>query len=100
MEFNLDIFMGLGIGLATFLIIGLFHPLVVWLEYHFTSRSWWVFLVSGILGIVGSIFVDNLFFSALLGVFSFSSFWSIKEVIEQKERVEKGWFPENPKRKK
>lgn len=100
MEFNLDIFMGLGIGLATFLIIGLFHPLVVWLEYHFTSRSWWVFLVSGILGIVGSLFVDNLFFSALLGVFSFSSFWSIKEVIEQKERVEKGWFPENPKRKK
>ncbi|MBQ5864199.1 MAG: DUF4491 family protein, partial [Bacteroidales bacterium] len=28
-----------------------------------------------------------------------SSFWSILEVFEQKKRVEKGWFPKNPKRK-
>jgi hypothetical protein len=31
-------------------------------------------------------------------VFAFSSFWSIKEVREQHERVRKGWFPMNPKR--
>ncbi|MBR1946747.1 MAG: DUF4491 family protein, partial [Bacteroidaceae bacterium] len=29
----------------------------------------------------------------------FSSFWSIGEVFAQKRRVEKGWFPANPKRK-
>ena len=27
-----------------------------------------------------------------------SSFWTIKEVFEQEERVKKGWFPKNPKR--
>ena len=25
--------------------------------------------------------------------------WSIGEIFEQKKRVEKGWFPMNPKRK-
>ena len=28
-----------------------------------------------------------------------SCLWSIKELFEQRERVRKGWFPENPKRK-
>ena len=37
--------------------------------------------------------------SALLGVTAFSSFWSILEIFEQQERVRKGWFPRNPKRK-
>ena len=38
--------------------------------------------------------------STLLGVFSFSSFWTIKEAFKQRERVLKDWFPMNPKRKK
>jgi len=32
-------------------------------------------------------------------VFAFSSFWTIKDVFEHEERVQKGWFPKNPKRK-
>ena len=28
-----------------------------------------------------------------------SCFWSIKELFEQRDRVKKGWFPENPNRK-
>ncbi len=51
---------GIAIGICTFLIIGLFHPIVVK---------------------------------------AFSSFWTIKEIFEQRERVLKGWFPMNPKRK-
>lgn len=90
---------GLGIGLATFLIIGLFHPVVVKAEYYWGTRSWWVFLVLGLVGVGASLWVDSLFWSAILGVFAFSSFWTIKEVFEQKERVEKGWFPKNPNRK-
>jgi hypothetical protein len=31
-------------------------------------------------------------------VFSFSCFWSILELFEQRERVRKGWFPKKPKR--
>lgn len=56
------------------------------------------FLVLGIGGIAASLSVDNILVSSLLGVFAFSSFWTIKEVFEQEERVKKGWFPKNPKR--
>lgn len=53
-------FEGIVVGLATFLIIGIFHPIVT----------------------------------------AFSCFWSILELIQQERRVQKGWFPANPKRKK
>ena len=39
---------GLTVGIFTFLIIGLFHPLVIKAEYWFGTRSWWMFLVLGI----------------------------------------------------
>ena len=35
----------------------------------------------------------------MLGIAAFSSLWSILELVKQRERVKKGWFPENPKRK-
>lgn len=99
MAMELVAFWGLGIGLATFLIIGLFHPVVVKAEYYWGTGSWWLFLVLGLVSGVASVCVSNLFWSAILGVFSFSSLWTIKEVFEQNERVRKGWFPRNPKRK-
>ena len=43
---------------------------------------------------------DENIWASLLGVFAFSSFWTILEIFEQKGRVKKGWFPMNPKRKK
>lgn len=89
---------GLFIGICTFLIIGLFHPIVVKVEYYWGTKSWWVFLALGIVGVAGSLCVDNVIGSSLLGVFAFSSFWTIKEIFEQEERVRKGWFPKNPKR--
>ena len=91
-------FDGLLIGIATFLIIGLFHPVVVKAEYYWGTKCWWIFLVLGIAGTVASLLVESVFVSAICGVFAFSSFWTIKEVFEQEERVLKGWFPKNPKR--
>ncbi len=96
---DISMFSGLAIGAATFLIIGLFHPIVVKAEYYLGVKSWWIFLVVGIIGIAASLLVSSIFWSSLLGVFAFSSLWSIKEVFEQKRRVEKGWFPANPNRK-
>ena len=90
---------GLAIGICTFLIIGMYHPIVSKSEYYWGTKCWWMFLLAGIVGLVGALWVDSLFISALLGVFSFSSFWGIKEVFEQEERVRKGWFPKNPHRK-
>ncbi len=92
-------FDGLLIGAATFLTIGLFHPLVIKAEYYLGVRCWWMFLIAGIAGVIGSLFVCSSLLSTLLGVFAFSSFWSIKELFQQRERVRKGWFPKNPNRK-
>ena len=69
--------LGLVIGIATFLIIGLFHPVVVKAEYYWGTGCWWIFLVLGIGGIAWSLLTDNV----------------------QQERVRKGWFPANPKRR-
>lgn len=91
---------GLLIGISTFLIIGLFHPVVIKAEYYWGTRCWWIFLVLGIIGTILSLLVENITLSAIIGVFSFSSFWSIKEIFEQEKRVRKGWFPENPARKR
>lgn len=92
-------FDGLLIGAATFLTIGLFHPLVIKAEYYLGVRCWWMFLVAGIVGVIGSLFACSSLLSTLLGVFAFSSFWSIMELFQQRERVRKGWFPKNPNRK-
>lgn len=97
MNFN---YSGILIGVATFLIIGLFHPLVIKAEYYIGVKSWWIFLLLGIVAAAASLLIENLTASVLLGVVAFSSFWSIGEVFEQRKRVEKGWFPKNPKRKK
>lgn len=93
-------FDGLIIGVCTFLIIGLFHPIMIKAEYYFGVCCWWFFLFLGLAGIVTCLFVESIALSSLLGVFAFSSFWSIKEVFDQRERVRKGWFPMNPKRRK
>ena len=92
-------FEGALLGLCTFLIIGLFHRIVIKGEYYFGTRCWWVFLFSGILFLAGALLVSDLFWSAILGITGFSCLWSILEIFEQRERVRKGWFPKNPKRK-
>ena len=93
-------FTGIIVGLATILIIGLFHPIVIKAEYYLGTKCWWVFLVAGIVFCILSIVVENLIASTILGVTAFSSFWSIGELFEQKQRVKKGWFPEGPGHKK
>jgi hypothetical protein len=90
---------GLVLGLCSFLIIGIFHPIVIKGEYHYGQRFKWFFLTLGILLCIGSLMVDSIMLSALMGVGAFSSFWGIKEMGEQQERVRKGWFPTNPKRR-
>ena len=93
MEFD---FSGIIIGVATFLIIGLFHPLVIKAEYYIGVKSWWLFMLLGIVFAAASLLVSNLILSIILGVVAFSSFWSILEVFEQRKRVQKGWFPKGP----
>ncbi len=92
-------FIGIIIAISTFLIIGLFHPLVIKMEYYCGTRPWWLFLVCGILTLLLALFVNSVIISSLLGIVGASLLWSISELFSQKKRVEKGWFPMNPKRK-
>lgn len=86
-------YFGIITGVATFIIIGIFHPFVIKGEYYFGVKIWWLFLLSGIITGVASLLTANTLISTLLAVWSASSFWSIGELFEQRKRVEKGWFP-------
>ena len=59
---------GLSIAVSTFLVIGLFHPIVIKMEYYFGVRLWWIFLLAGIAFIIGSMLIANVIISSLLGV--------------------------------
>ncbi len=91
-------FTGIIIAISTFLIIGFFHPIVIKAEYYFGVRCWWVFLLVGLASVVAALFIENEIVSAMVGVFGASALWGIGELFAQKKRVEKGWFPKNPKR--
>ena len=92
-------FSGIIIGLCTFLIIGVCHPLVIKAEYHLGKGCWWLFLLAGIGFAALSLFIDSMVWSTVAGVAAFSSFWSILELFEQEKRVKKGWFPANPRKR-
>ncbi len=91
-------FTGVLLGLFTFLIIGLFHPLVIKGYYYFGMRCRWWFAILGVVALVASVLMEDVMWQTLLGVLAFSSFWSVKEIAEQRDRVAKGWFPSNPRR--
>ena len=100
-------FTGIIIAVSTFLIIGLCHPLVIKQEYYTGTRYWWVYLLIGIVSIGVAFVAPNWFssertgiiVSSILGVAGASFLWGIGELFSQKKRVQKGWFPMNPKRK-
>ena len=92
-------FTGIIIAVSTFLIIGFFHPVVIKAEYYSGTRLWWLFLLVGLVSVGAALFIENEIVSALIGVFGASSLWGIGELFSQKKRVQKGWFPMNPKRR-
>ncbi len=90
---------GVIIAISTFLVIGAFHPVVIKTEYYFGTKPWWLFLLGGLVCLCFAFLVSDILWSSILGVLGASFLWSIGELFEQKKRVEKGWFPMNPKRK-
>ena len=89
---------GIVIGLSSFIIIGIFHPIVIKCEYYFSAKVWPVFLVLGIISCAISLMIEDDTLSGIAGVLGFCLLWSIHELKKQEERVAKGWFPRNPER--
>ena len=92
-------FTGIIIAILTFLTIGLWHPIVIKTEYQWGTRAWRVYLLIGLSCFIAALFIANIYLSSFLGVFGASALWGIGELFSQKRRVERGWFPMNPKRK-
>lgn len=90
---------GILIGASSFALIGIFHPIVISVEYRYGTRVWPVFLATGFFFLVLSFVLNMPILSAISGVTGFSCLWSIHELFEQEKRVERGWFPSNANRK-
>ncbi|AFS77455.1 putative membrane protein [Gottschalkia acidurici 9a] len=90
-------YLGILHGLVAFILIGVFHPIVIKAEYYLGRKSIVIFIIAGIFSLVASLNTESII-SNSFGIFAFCCFWSIKEVIEQEERVLAGRFPKNPKR--
>lgn len=91
-------YQGIIIAIATFLTIGLFHPIVIKAEYWWGMKCWPLFAVVGVALLAASLFVSDVIIASVIGITGCSSLWSIVELFQQRERVRKGWFPKNPKR--
>ena len=84
---------GLSFGITTLLIIGLGFIWVIRGERYF-GYLWWPYaMVSGVLLVVSSMLVSDVWISALLGAFGASLIWGSTELKEQAVRAEIGWYP-------
>ena len=61
---------GLIIGLSTFIIIGLFHPVVIKAEYYFGTGCWWVFLLLGLGAAAASLCTSDIVVSSVKALLS------------------------------
>ncbi|MFW5850615.1 MAG: DUF4491 family protein [Bacteroidota bacterium] len=88
---------GILIGFASFVITGIFHPVVIKLEYYYGTKSWIWLCIPGIALLFVSLFTSTIV-SILLGVLAFSLFWSCIEIFKQRTRVLQGRARKNPNR--
>lgn len=90
---------GLYLGLYMLFVIAIGFVWVIKLEYYLGAKVWKIVLSLGVLICVLSAFMPNFTTSALVGIFGGSVVWGATELPGQQERVQRGLFPANPKRK-
>ena len=64
-------FSGIIVGAAVFLSIGICHPAVIKMEYYWGKKSWWIWLVVGLICCGVSLKMTNQIASTILGGFAF-----------------------------
>ncbi len=90
---------GILLGAVMFLVIGLFHPVVIWAEYWFSKKIWPAFLAVGLVFTGLSLVCASDLLSCVLAAVGATSLWSIRELFQQEKRVQKGWFPKRENNK-
>lgn len=87
------------LGMMALVIIGIWHPIVIAGEYYFGKKKCMVaFALIGVACIIAALRIENWVLSATVSLFGFSGLWGIVEVIEQEQRVARGWFKANEAR--
>lgn len=61
------------------------------------ARYWPAFALAGVALVASSIVVESPVISGVLGAAGFAVAWSAPELIKQRDRVEKGWYPKKEK---
>lgn len=89
---------GFIIGLVFLVLTGIGHIIVIKSEYYFGTKVWPLFLIIAIISLFISLKIDSVVISGILGINGFVFLWGILELFQQKERVKKGWFPDNQKK--
>ena len=74
-------FEGILVGAAALLLIGIFHPIVIWCEYYFSKKIWPAFFTAGAGSLIASLLAEGLC-SLFLGVLGVTCLWSIKEILD------------------
>ncbi len=83
-------------AIITLFLIGFGFFWVIKLEYHFGACIKRIILFSGIIIVVLSLFINQFFYAALLGLIGGTVIWGSTEMEDQEERSDKGMFPNNP----
>ena len=90
---------GIYLGLYMLFVIAIGFVWVIKLEYYLGAQVWKAVLGLGTLVCLVSLFIPDFMTSALVGIFGGSMVWGATELPGQEERVQRGLFPSNPKRK-
>jgi hypothetical protein len=93
-------FTGVYFGLFMLFSIGFGFFWVIKVEYYWGARLWKAVLGVGLLICLASLFVPSFAASALLGILGGSVVWGATELPAQEQRVRRGVFPANPRRKR
>lgn len=90
---------GLILGLFMLACIGFGFWWVIKLEYYLGAGVWKAVMFVGVIICLASMFIPDFTVAALWGIFGGSVVWGATELPGQAERVERGLFPANPKRR-
>jgi len=92
-------FTGLILGIAMLIAIGVGFLWVIKLEYYVGAQIWPVVLAFGVVLALATLWIKSFWASALVGIAAGSIVWGATELPPQEERVRRGLFPANPKRR-
>lgn len=89
---------GIALGLFSALVIGLGFVWVIRFEYYVGAYRWKRVAALGLLICTASLFMPNIWLSAIFGIVGGSIVWGALELPHQEERVEHGLFKSHPNR--